>query len=242
MADHTCVVVGCMRPVIARGWCTKHYQQWQKGRTPRSDVLVSLPGERWLPIPGYEQLYLASSLGRIWSLRRSRTMLQGPNGDGYLQVSLFRDGTRKTCRVHQLVAAAHLGPRPPGKIVCHNDDIKIHNVAENLRYDTHQANRLDIVKGGRDFNASKTVCSQGHAFDEANTHIGPDGRRVCRKCHRDREREQRPIRRALDPLGVRERARLRQISYRERNRDRVNEARRLARARKRTDQVPGDGG
>jgi hypothetical protein len=31
--------------------------------------------------------------------------------------------------------------------------------------------------------ARKTHCVHGHLFDEANTHIRPNGTRRCRKCH-----------------------------------------------------------
>lgn len=38
----------------------------------------------------------------------------------------------------------------------------------------------------------KTHCKHGHAFDEANTRITPTGKRVCRACERERERQRRP--------------------------------------------------
>ena len=30
----------------------------------------------------------------------------------------------------------------------------------------------------------RTVCQRGHAFDEANTYVRPNGRRMCRSCRR----------------------------------------------------------
>jgi hypothetical protein len=36
--------------------------------------------------------------------------------------------------------------------------------------------------------ARMTHCSHGHAFDEANTRIRPNGARTCRVCQRDRQR------------------------------------------------------
>ena len=35
-------------------------------------------------------------------------------------------------------------------------------------------------------NKAKTKCHNGHPFDEVNTRIGPDGRRHCRPCKRER--------------------------------------------------------
>lgn len=45
--------------------------------------------------------------------------------------------------------------------------------------------------GASAVNAAKTACGNGHPFDEVNTHIRPDGRRQCRRCHRERDRERK---------------------------------------------------
>ncbi len=37
----------------------------------------------------------------------------------------------------------------------------------------------------------RTHCLRGHLFDEANTHVGSDGRRTCRACLRERQRARR---------------------------------------------------
>lgn len=34
MSDRTCSVDGCDRPVLARGWCGKHYQRWKANGDP----------------------------------------------------------------------------------------------------------------------------------------------------------------------------------------------------------------
>lgn len=43
MHEHICSVDDCGRPVIARGWCTLHYQRWQKHGDP---LTVHRPPER----------------------------------------------------------------------------------------------------------------------------------------------------------------------------------------------------
>lgn len=40
-------------------------------------------------------------------------------------------------------------------------------------------------------NRQKTHCSRGHAFDEENTAISPDGHRSCRTCRREADRRRR---------------------------------------------------
>lgn len=50
-------------------------------------------------------------------------------------------------------------------------------------------------------NARKTHCSRGHAYDEANTHVTPDGYRQCRQCNRENKQAIRE--RTLDARPVR---------------------------------------
>lgn len=45
--------------------------------------------------------------------------------------------------LHQLVARAWHGPRPPGALVLHHDDDPNHPHASNLRYGDHAANAAD---------------------------------------------------------------------------------------------------
>lgn len=44
-----------------------------KGAKPLNDSAIreDLPGERWLPIVGYEGLYEISDRGRVWSVPRT---------------------------------------------------------------------------------------------------------------------------------------------------------------------------
>lgn len=46
-------------------------------------------------------------------------------------------------------------------------------------------------------NIRKTHCKWGHPFDVANTRIGRDGRRVCRRCHANKCNQYRDARRQL---------------------------------------------
>jgi hypothetical protein len=58
----------------------------------------------------------------------------------YLYVDLCEDGVVTRHAVHDLVASAFLGPKPPGYTVNHKDTDKLNNVAGNLEYKTNQEN------------------------------------------------------------------------------------------------------
>jgi hypothetical protein len=148
--------------------------------------------EHWLAVPGWEGLYEVSDLGRVRSLtrrtpagtRKGRLMKTNVDPAGYWQLGFRRgDGKSRTQKVHQLVAAAFLGPRPEGLEVRHLDGNKLNNRLDNLAYGTPSENSLDSIRHGTHPSASKTHCKHGHPFDEENTIIRPGGRK-CRTCVR----------------------------------------------------------
>lgn len=101
--------------------------------------------EEWRQIPGRASGYSASSLGRIRRDKRSmgtRTgnMPRQHGGRKYLSVGLSCDGVGFRVDVHRLVAAAFLGPCPPGYEVDHVNGRKRDNRSVNLRYVTHHGN------------------------------------------------------------------------------------------------------
>ena len=118
--------------------------------------------EEWRVVernPSYE----VSSLGNVRSVDRTLTLSNGHRRfhkgqplvisivGGYPQVNLSRVATR----VHVLVAEAFHGPRPDGMEVCHRNDIRTDNRAENLYWGTHAQNLRDAsvnkrMKAGED--------------------------------------------------------------------------------------------
>lgn len=57
MADRTCSFLGCSRPARARGWCTLHYQRWQRHGSP--EVVLPTgprPNRRAVNYHGYIRL------------------------------------------------------------------------------------------------------------------------------------------------------------------------------------------
>lgn len=74
--------------------------------------------EEWRDIEGYEGKYQVSNLGRIKSLNYNNTgneklLTLCKDKDGYLQLSLSKNGNAKTFKVHRLVAETFI-PNPDG--------------------------------------------------------------------------------------------------------------------------------
>lgn len=108
--------------------------------------MILPPADIWRPVIGYEGRYEVSHLGRVRSLLRAhlgqppRLLAPTPDDHGYPKVTLSKDSRRKCCHVHNLVAAAFIGPRPAGHIVHHKDDRPDNPRASNLTYVTYSKN------------------------------------------------------------------------------------------------------
>lgn len=110
--------------------------------------------ERWSPIPGYEGLYEVSDQGNVRTLRPGRYRYGSYIGrqikHGYRIVMLTdKDGRKVQRPVHQLVLEAFVGPREPGQITRHLNDVKTDNRLENLAWGTHLENSEDSIANGR---------------------------------------------------------------------------------------------
>lgn len=90
--------------------------------------------EEWREVPGYEGLYLVSNLGNVYS-NKSNKMLRNSFGKrGYLVVGLCLNGTRKTKKVHRLVADAFIPNKNNLPLVNHKDECKTNNNVDNLEW------------------------------------------------------------------------------------------------------------
>ena len=126
--------------------------------------------EEWRPVPGYVGLYEVSDEGRVRSLPRmtigrngrrhivhGRILCLGTSHNGYKTAELSRDGAARKFRVNRLVAEAFIGPALPGLVACHNDGDRANNRAENLRWDTYQANSDDMdVHGTKQYGTANS--------------------------------------------------------------------------------------
>ena len=119
--------------------------------------------EVWCDIEGYEGFYKVSNLGRIMSLSRELTcivfgktqktyktkerILKGvPDKDGYLLVSLAKNGISKHFKIHRLVATAFLKKVKGKDFINHKNGIKSDNRSENLEYCTLKENAVHAKK------------------------------------------------------------------------------------------------
>lgn len=94
------------------------------------------------PVPGYEDRYLVSLVGEVFSLRRGKILKARPTKNGYLQVVLYDgNGGRESVFIHRLVASAFL-PNPEGKPqVNHKNGTKADNWVGNLEWATASENQ-----------------------------------------------------------------------------------------------------
>jgi len=98
--------------------------------------------EIWKDVNGYEGLYQVSNLGRVESLQRDVNLILKPRlrRDGYLIVSLSKNGKVKSKPIHRLVATAFI-PNPDNKkTVNHKDGNKLNNHVTNLEWNTSSEN------------------------------------------------------------------------------------------------------
>ena len=136
--------------------------------------------EEWRPVKGYEGLYEVSDLGRVRSLdrvvivstdesTRHKRILRGMvlsnlnNKNGYLFVSLSRDGILKRHYIHRLVAIAFI-PNPNNyPIINHKDETRDNNRVDNLEWCTqfYNINYGNAIKKIRDFNLSDKNPNKG---------------------------------------------------------------------------------
>jgi predicted XRE-type DNA-binding protein len=113
--------------------------------------------ERWKPVVGWHSYYDVSDQGRLRRAldsaparrtRPGRVLKPSPDTGGYLTVRLCCDGVRHTRKVHALVAATFLGPRPAGLTIDHVDGDKLNNAPSNLEYVSLRENQARATKMG----------------------------------------------------------------------------------------------
>lgn len=92
-------------------------------------------------IPGYEGLYGITSCGKVWSYRRKIFLKPGKTKDGYLQVTLSKNGDREQIYVHRIVIETYEPCENMKDLqVNHHDECKEHNYLNNLEWMTCKEN------------------------------------------------------------------------------------------------------
>lgn len=132
--------------------------------------------EYWRDIEGFEGLYKVSTLGRVKSLKdandnyREKIKKQVKDKDGYLRVSLYKNGKMKNCLVHRLVIENFMGKPLDNDYysVNHIDENKTNNKLENLQYCTV---RFNNTYGSRVEKASKSNSKPVIGINKINGYI-----------------------------------------------------------------------
>ena len=109
---------------------------------------VTLPGEEWRDVVGYDGYYMVSNLGRVASFHRAMhpvLLKSNPKAGSYCKVTIRKDGVVKTFQVHQLVAISFI-PNPHNyRSIDHIDGDKRNNNISNLRWCTDSQNQNNPI-------------------------------------------------------------------------------------------------
>jgi hypothetical protein len=101
---------------------------------------VSLDGETWKDVYGYEGLYRVSNLGRIMSILKTPRILKQWSGGGNPMVTLCADGIKHKIFVSNIVGGTFIGFPHRDKNECYNhlNKDKWDNRVVNLSIETKQ--------------------------------------------------------------------------------------------------------
>jgi hypothetical protein len=162
-SSHPCIKDGCDAPARGRGLCSKHWQQW------RSTVTLE-------PVTTEERFWsmIEIHVDGCW-LRASAAYTR--------RYTQFVVCTGVTVGSHQFAYELAYGPVPEGlelDHLCRNPPCVRPDHLEAVTHDENMK-RSDRALGIR---SAATHCTNGHPFDELNTHYTSSGgtRRRCRTC------------------------------------------------------------
>lgn len=150
--------------------------------------------EIWKPIKGYEN-YEVSTLGRVKSIgndkmRKEKILKPADDGRGYLFVVLYKNGNKKPCKIHRLVAETFIPNTDNLPCINHKDENKSNNSVCNLefctyKYNTHysrtwekaipkanEVRRKQVLQFTKDWSFVKEYESLSEAFRQTGISIG----------------------------------------------------------------------
>ena len=102
--------------------------------------------EKAKEVLGFEDRYIITSLGRIYSLK-ARRFLRPPRG-AYITITLYDKDRTKNVSIHRLVASAFIENIENKKYVNHIDGNKHNNIVSNLEWVTNSENSLHAFSNG----------------------------------------------------------------------------------------------
>ncbi len=125
---------------------------------------------------------IVPELGQCWIWTGTTT-----HGYGKIHFGSHTKGTRKNLFAHIVAYELTCGPVPEGFELDHR--CRNHSCVnpDHLEPVSHSVN---IIRGYHSrYNTKKTHCPSGHPYDDHNTYITKNGKRMCRTCCRLRQRE-----------------------------------------------------
>lgn len=125
-----------------------------------------------------EALYVKGAETECW------TWVGCLNHRGYGQLT----HKQKRWTAHRFFYTTHVGPIPPGLLVCHTCDNRRCVNPAHLFLGTPKDNTQDMMRKGRHVAPRKEACLRGHPLSGENLYVSPDGSRACRTCQLDRSR------------------------------------------------------
>lgn len=175
MANRTCSVSGCGRPVRAGGWCKRHYKNFTATGDPVS--LIDKPLDVRLRQVGW-----TITPAGCWEWNGKR------NAYNYGTFNAKRLGY-EDARAHRVVYEWLAGPIPDGLILRHTCDNPPCVNPAHLIPGTYADNTRDSMERGRFYAQKLTYCRKGlHDLSLPGARI-KRGCAECRQAGRRREKE-----------------------------------------------------
>lgn len=127
--------------------------------------------EVWKDVVGFEEHFMVSNTGKVWSKRTNKELKQCKNKAGYMTIATRiggRSGKDYCLRVHRLVAEAFI-PNPEGKpYVNHKNLDKEDNNLSNLEWVTARENTVHYYSSIKSSGGSRKYAVRHLSSNEAS--------------------------------------------------------------------------
>ena len=134
------------------------HQKYEEDYKPAFDAFIplypftteNLDGERWLPVPQFEEVYHCSNFGRVKSFWGKEPKILTPklHTGGYLQIVFYKNGKAVYQYIHRLVAELFISNPLNLPEVNHDDGVKFNCYVENLYWSTSSENKKHAFATG----------------------------------------------------------------------------------------------